>query len=83
MTRLKRGYSIVWQCDECGQISHWEDGYRWFGSLEMEEHCPDDLLVACSSACMNKLQKKMRNKEIQLPKIDSRSGHKVRERKGY
>lgn len=63
-------------CDGCGKIGHWDQQWSSFGSLAMEETCPDDMPTVCSDKCREILKKKIESGEIRLPVLRlAPSGH--------
>ncbi len=75
----------IHKCTICGNEGHWDDNWTWFGSLDHQDTCPEDLPNSCSEPCRLKLEKKIDSKEFVLPVISSHgyNSHVVEDKKGY
>ncbi len=76
-----------WICDICGRIGRWDESWKSYGSILMEETCPEDILTTCSVKCWEDLNAKLVSGEICPPKL-SRERNAIHynvsiQRKGY
>ena len=87
MTLVAKGPNgMLWKCNECERMGLWGDGFRGFFSRADVEAIPyEDLLTACSAECQERLERKLKLGEIEIPKARA-SGHDYKisgQRKGY
>jgi len=75
----------IYECDGCGKVSPWRNGWSVYGSYLHIETCSTDLPVACSDKCANCVLGKIKSKKFVLPGIKNKGYYsdKVSERKGY
>ena len=44
-----------YECDICGKIDHWSDGWYWFGSIrQLENSDASTIATVCSEKCRKK-----------------------------
>ena len=75
-----------WKCDICQTVDYWGPTWSQYGSIAMEDGCPEDIPTVCSDYCMRIFDGRLRRGEIKLPKLSKGgpAGYKIlRPRKGY
>ena len=77
----------IYKCDVCGKEEKWNKNWEWYGSYAHSDTCPKDVPTVCSVQCRIVLDEKIRNKEIELPKLSKKDNsifyEKTSRRKGY
>lgn len=62
------------ECAVCGKVETWGPSWKWFGSLAMEETCPELMPRLCSDACAAEFDRRMKSGAVRLPKVLSHGG---------
>lgn len=59
-----------YECDICHRRGFWDEGtWTRYSSILLDETCPDDIPVACSSACATELKHRIDTGVIGLPTL--------------
>ena len=74
-----------YECDICGTVAPWSEGWVYHGSISLMEMCPGELPMACSAKCEKSLQGKIDSGEFKVPRITMKHGapRQTRDRQGY
>lgn len=74
-----------YKCDICGKIDYWDEGWSSYGTLALQETCPEDIPNACSDECYEQVEKNIETGKFKLPvlKDDTYYFTVVKERVGY
>jgi hypothetical protein len=76
----------VWKCDVCGKRAEWGPGWQAFGSIAMQEICPNDVPTICSEECKGIFREHMNSGYVVVPAVKLRGPNEYRitgKRKGY
>lgn len=66
-----------YRCDACGRVDVWGPDWSFFGSIILEETCPDLLPHVCSEACREIADAKLASGEWKLPVLSRDKYHPV------
>lgn len=79
MSSAKRVYT----CTVCGKDGFWDRDWGYYGTLNHEDTCPEDLIYSCSRECRMVAVKKLSSGKWKLPTLKRGVGGVSRSRQGY